>query len=70
MPLYLTISSGPQADAARPILALSDQVLIRRFLSLLPSTLVPESPSSIRPSHLDIATRPEQGNLTPRELAQ
>lgn len=32
MRLYLTVSAGPRADRARPILALADQAVIRKFL--------------------------------------
>lgn len=32
MPLYVTISEGPRADLARPLLAVSDQSLIAELL--------------------------------------
>lgn len=32
MPLYLTVSTGPRADNARPIMAISDQHLIATLL--------------------------------------
>ena len=35
MRLYLTIAAGPCADEAEPILALSDQEVIRKFLTEL-----------------------------------
>ncbi len=35
MPLYLTISKGPRADRARPVLALADQRLIADLLKRL-----------------------------------
>ena len=32
MPLYVTVSEGPRADRARPVLAISDQHMIAELL--------------------------------------
>jgi hypothetical protein len=39
MALYITVSAGPSACAAKPVLALGDQKLIRKMLALVPRTL-------------------------------
>ncbi len=32
MPMYLTVSEGPRADRARPVLAICDQAIIAELL--------------------------------------
>jgi hypothetical protein len=57
--LYLTVSAGPRADEAKPVLALGDQRLIRRMLALVPRALDAE-PANERGVVLPLVRR-EQG---------
>lgn len=58
MPLYLTLSEGPRADQARPILALSDRRVIDAMLREIgrlgdePAGDEEREPPSVGPLHV------------------
>lgn len=60
MPLYLTISRGPRADRASPILASSDRAVIDAVLAAISRLDDPPEPALLPPSRSGVRALPRE----------
>ena len=65
MPVFVTISEGPSAGQARPLLVLDDVTIARAVGQLIAErlgTVVPGTPGARHPTVVSLTTKPGRGD--------